>query len=52
MSSQKWVKMTVPEITKECNDILHDIWTYESVEPYLDKFYKNKKTGKVKLKRK
>ena len=38
----KWVKMTQEEVVENCSDILRALWHDGSVEPYLERFFKNK----------
>ena len=42
--------MTVTEVLKKCHDVLNALWHDGPVEPYLDQFYKNVRTGKIKIK--
>jgi len=43
--------MTKTEVIKKCYDVLKALWHEGPVEPYMDHFYKNVKSGKIKIKR-
>jgi len=43
--------MSEIEVVENCSDTLKALWYKGSVEPYIERFYINKKTGKIKIKR-
>jgi len=47
---KKWVKISRKEVVENYSDVLRQLWHRGPVEGYLDHFFVNPASGKIKIK--